>query len=276
MNQTRIITTDLFPRLAYRCLGEGPALMLLHGFPASGKLWDLVADSLSQQHTLLIPDIPGSGESRLGAPSPSIEDLATIVPAVLDDAGIRSCVLAGHSMGGYIALAAGEAFRGRLRGLLLVHSTALADDEAKKEKRRKSIALIQKGGRDEFIRGMVPALFSECFREAQPEVVAHWRQEGMKLPAESMVAFYNAMMNRPDRQAVLQSLQLPAGFALGREDAAIPWQSCLQQSILPHVTFISLYEHCGHMGMIEQPAALAAQLDSFSDYCDRCAVSTSP
>jgi pimeloyl-ACP methyl ester carboxylesterase len=269
MNQTRIITTDLFPRLAYRRLGEGPALLLLHGFPASGKLWNSVTDRLSRHYTLLIPDIPGSGESRLGQPLPSIEDLATLVPAVLDDAGLQSCVLAGHSMGGYIALAAAEAIPERLDGLFLVHSTALPDDEAKKEKRIKSIALIRNGGREEFIRGMVPALFSESFREGQPEAVAHWRQEGMKLAADSMVAFYSAMMNRPDRTQVLTELRCPVGWALGKEDSAIPWESCLQQSILSDVTFIRLYEHCGHMGMIEQAEALAVQLERFCDFCNR-------
>ena len=94
--------------------GEGETLMLLHGFPASGKLWDGLAFQLSQDHTLLIPDIPGSGESRLDGESVSMEELATIVPAILNDAEIEHCVLAGHSMGGYISLAVAEAFPERL------------------------------------------------------------------------------------------------------------------------------------------------------------------
>lgn len=269
MSPARTITTDSFPRLAYRRVGEGPVLMLLHGFPASGTLWNPIVDLLSQRLCLLIPDIPGSGESQPGASLSSIEDLATLVPAVLDDAGAENCVLAGHSMGGYIGLAAAEAFPERLRGLFLVHSTALADDEARKEKREKSIALIRKGGREEFIKGMVPALFSEAFRKAHPEEIQRMKEEGMKLSADSMIAFYNAMMNRPDRRHVLAGLPFPAGWALGLEDSAIPWESCMQQSTLPGVTFIKLYEHCGHMGMIEQAGALAAQLEDFCNYCYR-------
>src|SRR5436305_5534224 len=103
MNPTHTITTRHFPTLAYRQYGQGPALMLLHGFPASGKLWDGLAFQLSQHYTLLIPDIPGSGDSRLDGESTTMEELATIVPAILNDAGIEQCILAGHSMGGYIS-----------------------------------------------------------------------------------------------------------------------------------------------------------------------------
>lgn len=269
MNPTHTITTKHFPALAYRRYGQGPALMLLHGFPASGSLWDGLMPRLSQYYTLLIPDIPGSGSSKLDGEAISMEELATIVPVILDDAGIEKCVLAGHSMGGYISLAVAEAFPKRLSGLLLVHATALADDEAKKEKRAKSISLIRKGGREEFIRGMIPALFSESFRSANPGAVAALKEEGLKLPPESMIAFYGAMMNRPDRSAVLREIPCPTGWILGREDTTIPWQSCLQQTALPRVSFVRLYDNCGHMGMIEQPEALTRQLIRFSDYCTR-------
>lgn len=269
MEQITTITTEAFPTLAYRHIGNGPALMLLHGFPASGKIWEPVIASLSQKFSLLIPDIPGAGESQLGVPLPAIEALAEIVPAILNDAGFECCVLAGHSMGGYIAMAAAEAFPGRLNGLMLVHSTSLADDVAKKEKRQKSIELILRGGREAFIRGMIPSLFAPSFCAANPKVISAMQAEGLKLSDAGMIAFYNAMMNRPDRRHVLNSLPFPVGWFLGQHDGIIPWETCLQQSTLPHVTFISLNKTCGHMGMIEQPEALSAQLISFSDICFR-------
>lgn len=243
--------------------------MLLHGFPASGTLWEALITPLSQANTLLIPDIPGSGHSRLKGEGTSMEELATIVPAILDDARMDTCVLAGHSMGGYVSLAAAEAFPERLSGLMLIHSTAQADDEAKKEKRAKSIALIRKGGREEFIRGMIPALFEEKFRNAHPDVINRMKEEGMKLPAESMIAFYTAMMNRPDRTAVLGAMPFPIGWFLGKEDTTIPWQSALQQTSLSNVSFVELHENCGHMGIIEQPEALIRQLRQFTDYCSQ-------
>lgn len=275
MNPTPIIRTKQDARFAYRRVGEGPALMLLHGFPASGILWNPLVELLSRDHCLLIPDLPGAGASDLIQKNPGIEDLAAIVPAVLDDAGIDHCVLAGHSMGGYVTMAAAELYPQSLRGLMLVHSTATADDEPKKEKRRKSIALIQKGGRYPFVRDMTPVLFGKTFRTAHPEAVAAMMEEGLKLTDESMIAFYTAMMNRPDRRHVLANLPFPAAWALGAEDEIIPWQSCLQQSTLPDVTFISLYPSCGHLSMIEHAPTLANQLRTFVRYCTEEAGSAS-
>ena len=171
MNPQHIITTKHFPALAYQRYGTGPVIMLIHGFPASGSLWNKVAAPLSQAYTILVPDLPGTGNSRLDGEAVTMAELATIVPAILDDAGIDRCIVAGHSMGGYIGLAAAAQYPDRLNGLTLVHSTAVTDSEEKKEKRSKTIALIRKGGREEFIKGMVPALFSEAYKCAHPEVV---------------------------------------------------------------------------------------------------------
>jgi pimeloyl-ACP methyl ester carboxylesterase len=267
MSQTHIITTKHFPALAYRRYGSGPAIMLLHGFPVSGRLWDGVAPGLSQTHTVLVPDIPGAGESRLDGEAVSIEDLASIVPAVLDDAAVGQCTLAGHSMGGYISLAAAALYSGKLNGLALIHSTALADDEEKKDKRRKTISLIRKGGKAGFVREMIPGLFSETFRKSSPEAVEEQVAEGLKLPPEAMIAFYNAMINRPERLEVLRSAPFPVMWVLGREDATIPWRTCLQQSTLPDVSFVKLYDDCAHMGMLEQKELLQADLLKFVEYC---------
>ena len=267
MNVQHTTATKHFPTLAYKRYGTGPAIMLIHGFPASGSLWSEVIAYLAQFLTVLVPDVPGTGESRLAGDAVTMEELATIVPAIFDDAGIAEGVVAGHSMGGYIALAAADLFRNRFTGLTLVHSTALADDDEKKEKRRKSIELIRKGGREQFIRGMIPGLFSEQFKNGHPEIIQERIEEGLKLPPESLIAFYNAMIDRPERLEVLRSAHFPIQWILGREDTTIPWQPCLQQSSLPVVSFVRLYDECGHMGMLEQKELLQKDLLMFVEYC---------
>ena len=110
MNQKHTITTKPFPGLTYTIQGQGPAIMLLHGFPASGSLWDKIVPSLAQSHTVLVPDIPGTGNSPLDGEEVSLEELAVVRPTVLDHAGIERCTLVGHSMGGYISLAVAELY----------------------------------------------------------------------------------------------------------------------------------------------------------------------
>ena len=267
MNQKHTITTKPFPGLTYSVQGQGTAIMLLHGFPSSGSLWDKIVPGLAQSHTVIVPDIPGTGDSPLDGEEVSLEELAAIVPAILNDAGFDRCTLAGHSMGGYISLAVAELYPEKLNGVSLVHSTAVADDEAKKDKRRKSVALIRKGGKPEFIRGMIPALFSEAFKKANPEALRERIAEGQKLPDASIIAFYNAMIARPDRMNILQNATFPFQWILGKEDGLIMWQSCLQQSSVPDVSFVVLYGDCGHMSMIEQPEKLQNALLKFAAYC---------
>jgi pimeloyl-ACP methyl ester carboxylesterase len=269
MNPLHQISTKHFPQLSYKRYGNGPALMLIHGFPASGNLWADVQFQLSQGLTLLIPDLPGTGSSQLNSTETSMEQLASVVPDILDDAGIGQCVVAGHSMGGYIALAAAALFPDRLKGLSLVHSTALPDDDDKKDKRRKAIALIQKGGAEQFIKGMIPPLFSEHFRNAHPEVIQDRIEEALKLPPESLVAFYNAMIARPSRLELLPGASFPMQWILGEEDSTIPWRSCLPQTSLPERSFVSLYESCAHMSMLEQAEELQKDLVKFVLYCQQ-------
>lgn len=259
-------TTD-FPTISYRKSGTGPAVLLLHGFPANGSLWTRVAAELAKHFTVLTPDIPGTGTSQLGKTAVSIEDLAAIVPAILDDAGVTTCVLAGHSMGGYVALAAWARFPERIAGISLVHSTAAADDDAKKEKRAKSIAVIDNGGRDQFIKGMIPGLFAPEVKDTHPDLIEHWTTEGLKLPAATLTAFYRAMMERPSRVAALKEAAIPVQFIVGEKDSTIPWESVADQTALPNVSFIERYPATGHMGMIEQPEKLAADLQKFINYC---------
>src|SRR5579871_1173594 len=80
-------------------------LILVHGFAEDGRIWDRQIDGLKDRYRLLIPDLPGSGESSHLQEPVSIDDLAESLKALLDHEGLDSCILIGHSMGGYCTLA---------------------------------------------------------------------------------------------------------------------------------------------------------------------------
>lgn len=266
MEQKLRITAQNFPQLSYLKTGSGPVVMLLHGFPESGDLWREVWPSLSNQFTVIVPDLPGSGESSFDGETVSIEQLAGSVKLIADNEGIREAIIAGHSMGGYVALAFAELYGHMLRGLALVHSTAAADTEEKKETRRKSIELINKGGKEPFIRQMIPALFSTAFKDGN-EALNREIVKGLKLEAKSMVAFYNAMINRPERIATLNSAAYPVQWIFGKEDTIVPPSKVMQQSTLADINFVSIYPGSAHMSMLECPEQLSDDLAEFGRYC---------
>jgi pimeloyl-ACP methyl ester carboxylesterase len=260
--------TEEHPVIAWQRMGEGPVLMLVHGFPENGGLWSAVAPGLGEHFTLIIPDLPGAGESRFGGPVLTMEAMAAQLAEVLRREAVEEAVIAGHSMGGYTALAFTDIYPEMVKGLALIHSGAYADNDEKKETRRKSIALIQKGGKEIFVRQMIPNLFSEKFKKENPAILEKQISRALQLEDQAMIAFYEAMLARPDRTHVLRRGHLPVQWVIGQDDKTTPPTPALQQASLSDISFIELYEDCAHMSMLEQPERLAEDLVKFGLYCN--------
>src|SRR5689334_7479268 len=90
-------------KIFYRVTGEGPAVFMLHGIPATGDVWSNQVKALTT-FKRIVPDLPGSGRSELIG-NMSIEGMAETIKAVLDNENISVVTLIGHSIGGYISLA---------------------------------------------------------------------------------------------------------------------------------------------------------------------------
>lgn len=266
---TKTISTKQSKALHYRIAGEGNTLLLVHGFPEDGGLWERAGAELAKHFKVIIPDIPGSGKSDLGNKDISLETIAESLYEILEEERITKVVFAGHSMGGYAALAFAENFPEKLAGLSMVHSTAMADNEEKKETRRKTIKLIEKGGMKPFVQQMIPMLFSKVFLENFPEKMTLQIERGMALKDESMIAYYHAMIARPERTKVLNNAVFPVQYILGIEDNLLPISTMMQQTHLSNVNFVSVFQQCGHMSMLEQPEKLFQELKNFAEYCYR-------
>jgi pimeloyl-ACP methyl ester carboxylesterase len=105
---------------------QAPPLLLIHGSGASGASWGPVVPALAERHHVLRVDLPGSGTSP-PVPSYDVPEQAGRVAALLDDLGLRSVTVAGHSSGGYVATALAER-RPDLVGAIALISTGPALD----------------------------------------------------------------------------------------------------------------------------------------------------
>ncbi|MBA3829137.1 MAG: alpha/beta hydrolase [Taibaiella sp.] len=259
--------TNNFPRIAYNKTGSGPSVMLIHGFPERNTLWRNLVPLLADRYMLITPDIPGTGESLPGSEQTSIEGMAHFIKAIIDNEKIEEIIIVGHSMGGYIALAFAALYPENVGGLSLVHSTANEDSDEKKHTRMKTVQLIRNGAKDMFLNQMVPNLFAAHFKEYHPDLLDEQITRGKEVNSESMMAFNIAMAERPDRKQILRDATFPIQWIIGKEDMVIPCKETLAQSTLSNTTFVSIYEECGHMSMLETPGKLAADLDRFFNYC---------
>jgi pimeloyl-ACP methyl ester carboxylesterase len=247
---TRATTT---PSLFYRDQGSGHPVLLLHGFAEDGAIWDNQTAFLSACCRLIIPDLPGSGRSTPLAGVPSIEALAAGIKELLDRLHLEKCILIGHSLGGYIALAFAALYPERLHALGLFHSTAYPDSDEKKALRRKAIEFIRHNGSAAFIRQSTPNLFAAHTRDHHPELISATIDKYAGFSPDSLIACYEAMLARPDRTAILRQFDGPVLFIIGEDDAVIPLQQSLEQCYLPSVSHLHLVKNTGHEGMLESP-----------------------
>ena len=233
--------------------GEGMPLVLLHGFAEDAFIWNEQIDFLKQYCKLIVPDLPGSGASFFKNENNGnvIEDYANIVYALLQHENINACVILGHSMGGYIALAFAEKYASMLSGFGFIHSTAFADSDEKKQNRLKGIDMMEEYGGYAFLKTTTPNLFAAEFKKEHPEKIEALIENGKNFKTKSLQQYYNAMMNRPDRTHVLANSKVPVLFVLGTEDVAAPMNDVLKQTHFPKISFIHILENTGHMGMWE-------------------------
>ena len=258
-------------KMHYVTRGEGPAIVVLvHGFGEDRTVWDQLAASLEGYH-LMIPDLPGTGQSEM-IEDMSMEGMANALHQMIvhetatvfyKEGAPGSVVMIGHSMGGYITLAFAEKYPEMLKGFGLFHSSAFADNEEKKETRRKGIRFIEENGAYEFLKTATPNLFSPRTKEHQPALITRQILSGHNFSRAALVSYYRSMMERPDRTSVLKTTKVPVLFILGKYDNAVPLADGLQQCYLPHLSYIHILQNAGHMGMLEEPKASEEMVNNF-------------
>ncbi|MES2373198.1 MAG: alpha/beta hydrolase [Bacteroidota bacterium] len=248
----------------YSVYGKGKPVILLHGFGEDSSIWNEQVIFLKEHCQLIVPDLPGSGGSSLLTPDfVSIADYADCIHALLTHENISSCILLGHSMGGYITLAFAEKYPSLLTAFGLIHSTAFADSEEKKKTREKSITLIEEYGSMAFLKNTIPNLFGAKFKSEHPGKVTALVEAGAAFSKKALQQYTRAMMLRPDRTHVLLSNRLPVIFVIGTEDIAAPLADVIKQASLPNISYIHVLQGIGHMGMWEAPEKLNQQLLTF-------------
>ena len=114
--------------IAYTLAGAGPVLLLIHGLGGTRKTWRHLIDDLARTHTVIAPDLPGHGESDPPAGDYSLGAHACVLRDLILCLGYRRFSMAGHSLGGGIALQTAYQFPERIDRLLLIGSGGLGPE----------------------------------------------------------------------------------------------------------------------------------------------------
>ena len=248
--------------LNYLIKGNGPAIVLLHGFLEDISIWNDFVDRLSKHFKVLAIDLPGFGNSGIFSDNHSMSMMAEAVNHILNEENIDSCVMVGHSMGGYITLAFANKFPEKLNGIVLFHSQAAADDPAAKINRDRAIEVVRKNHKD-FITSFIPLLFAEENIEKFTNEINALQLLSSKTSPEGIVAALAGMRDREDSFELLKQLNIPVLFIIGKQDSRVPMDKIIPQLELPKNCEALILDGVGHMGFIEAKEMTYLALEHF-------------
>ncbi|QQV02015.1 MULTISPECIES: alpha/beta fold hydrolase [Chryseobacterium] len=241
--------------------GEGKeTLVLLHGFMENISIWKDLEKNLSKDFTLFKVDLPGHGKSETIAEVHTMELMADEVKKVLEREKIKDFHLLGHSMGGYVSLAFAEKFPQDLKTLTLFFSTFLADDEEKKDQRRKSYRII-KDAFTHYAKAGIPNLFNPNERDILEGKIETALEIAISTNNLGALACVKGMVERPERKDILEKLDSKILIIAGKHDNAVKTEAMIKN--LPDRTNIKSYVlDCGHNGHWEKPSICAEIINS--------------
>jgi pimeloyl-ACP methyl ester carboxylesterase len=241
----------------------GIPLVLLHGFTENHRVWDKLIPCLGEAFSVIRPDLPGHGDSAFPESIVDLEGVADWLAEFLHSLQVKKCYLAGHSLGGYIALATAQKYPNLFEGVCLIHSTPLEDNAEKKENRTRAIEFIQEKGGEGFIRALIPTLFTEKSKEKYPEMVNQCLARALKTADGTLMRFLEIMKNRHESLKWVEGGHVPVSAILGSHDNLIPCEFTANLMINCPDSHVEVLHNSAHMGMLEEPQLIAKALSLF-------------
>lgn len=247
----------------YRQQGNGPTVILIHGFPMNHEVWNNFAKKLSASMHIVSVDLPGFGKSPALPTGFSLEEVAKTVYAWIKDKNYDKPVIVGHSLGGYVALAIAEEDLDLMSGMCLFHSTAVADSQEKKESRNKVLEFIDKKGVEAFSSNFIGQLYADPKHSS----IALVKKIAVKSSKDAVAGYTKAMRDRKDRTGVLNRFPRPILFLSGEKDQGISPESVKRQALNSSHAEVTILQNVAHMGMFEAENVCLEKIEKFVGQC---------
>jgi 3-oxoadipate enol-lactonase len=231
---------------------------LVHSLALDRKVWEPVAERLSDAAQVLIYDCRGHGASDRPPGPYSLDLFADDLAALLDAVGWRSAVVGGASMGGNVALAFAVRHADRVEGLALVDTTAWYGPDAPRawaERARQA----EEGGLPLLVDFQLARWFGDGFRQQRPDVVQQLAQVFVQNDVSCYVAACN-MLGAFDLREPIRGIRAPTAVIVGEEDYATPVTMArqLHEAILG--SSLDILPATRHLSPLERPVEIAAIL----------------
>jgi pimeloyl-ACP methyl ester carboxylesterase len=241
-------------QIYYEVHGEGPVILLSHGYSSTSGMWAGQIEPLSKTHKLIIWDMRGHGQSDYPADQAAYSEEATIadMAALLDLVGAKTAIVGGLSLGGYMSLAFNRSHPDRVSALLIFDTgPGYRNDEAREGWNRTSIARAERFERD--------GLSALGNASAEVRIVRHRSADGLAKAARGMLT-----QRDPSVMNSLATIAVPSLVVVGANDTPFLAASDYMAAKIPGAKKVVIPD-AGHAANIDQPAAFNRAVVEFLD-----------
>lgn len=250
--------------ISFSDVGKGTAVVLIHGFLENATMWNKIVPELSIRNRIITIDLLGHGKSDCLGYVHTMELFAETIEAVLKFLRIRKCILVGHSLGGYVALAFAEKHPQKIKGFCLMNSTSDADDEARKVLRARANKMIQTNFTN-MVRMSFANLFGPESKKRYHKELDLALNEALLTPIQGYIAAQEGMRIRPNRNHVLVENEFKKLIIIGEKDPVLDYKRSLEEA--EETNSEAMVFPNGHMSHIENTEELTLVLKRFTKSC---------
>lgn len=245
--------------LAYRRAGQGPILVLVHGYLGGSAQWQDQFSAFSRSHDVIAPDLPGFGQSKALSGPARIADFADAVMACLAELEVGRFTLLGHSMGGMIVQEIAARHGDRLDGLVLYGTGPIGLMPDRFEPIETSMARLKTEG----VAATADRISATWFREGKDAHGYGLTREIARMANPEAARNALLAMRDWDGRDALTSLRMRCRIIWGDQDRSYRWPQIAQLWTSIPKAQLAVIPEASHAAHLEKPTVFQTLLEDF-------------
>lgn len=243
-------------RIFYQVTGQDTPLLLIHGYPLSGALFDRNCAALSQHYQVITLDQRGYGMSTAPGEPDSIATYAKDALGLLDHLGVQKAIIGGHSMGGLITMEMYKTAPDRFSGMILIDTIAASASAIEAGLWQGFVAYVQQNGIDQmYIDNLMKNMLTGTTRMEQAAQVTILTGVIKAASKAAAVGGAKALGSRADYTSLLGQIKVPTLVFVGVDDPLYPFEISQAMKMAIPNSKLATIPGAAHAAVFESPDA---------------------